>query len=337
MSREVILASRPSGALRASDLEVRDQALPVCGDGELRLAITYLSIDPFTRIFLDEHALGGALPGAPIGSVLPGAAIARVEESRAPGYARGDFVEGRFGWREAFVTGTAGIRKIEPELGATAAALGILGLPGLTAYTGIVGVIGIAEGETVIISSAAGSVGLIAGQIARRLGARTVGIAGGPAKCALVRDHGFDACVDYKAPDFEQALVAACPTGAQAYLDNVGGRVAMAAYAALGRGGRVALCGLLSLYQEEAGTPGDLGRFMRLIMSKGLSIQAYSTVQSCPPDALKDLSTWMGEGAIRLPQTTIDGLEKAPAAFVDLLEGRIRGKLVIRVADPSPG
>ena len=332
MTQEVFLKARPQGELRAADLGLREQALPPCGDGDVRLAIRYVSVDPFTRIFLDETVLGAALPGTALGAVLPGAAVGEVVESRSPTLRAGDLVEGRFGWREAHVTPAEGLRKLEPALGDGRAALGILGLPGTTAYGGIVTVLGIKPSETVIISSAAGGVGLIAGQIARCLGARAVGIAGGSAKCAMVLEHGFDACVDYKAADFDQTLLAACPGGAQAYFDNVGGKVAMAAYAALGRGGRVALCGLLSLYQGEGGDEGDLGRFMRLIMSRGLSIKAFSTVGLDQPAALVDLARWMEEGRIAVPETVVVGLASAPDAFVDLLAGRIAGKLVIKVS-----
>lgn len=331
MTRHIVLARRPDGALRASDLRLEETVLPPCGAGEVRVAIRYLSVDPFTRIFLDDHPLGGDMQGLPPGSVLPGAAVGEVIESRADGFVPGDRVEGRFGWREGIVTGTEGLRKLDPALGAPQAALGIMGLPGTTAYTGMITVAGIQAGETAIISSAAGAVGLIAGQIAKLKGARAVGIAGGPEKCAMVLDHGFDACVDYKAPGLEQALVDACPGGGHVYFDNVGGTVAMAAYAALGRGGRVALCGLLSLYQGEGGAAGDLGRFMRLIMARGLTIRAYGTIMLCPPEALPYLSAWMHAGAIRLPETVVDGLEAAPGAFAEMLTGAIRGKLIVRV------
>lgn len=332
VTREVVLAQRPQGVLQASDLRLEEQSLPLCGEGEMRLAIRYLSVDPFTRIFLDEHPLGGAMQGLPLGAVLPGAAVGEVVESRANGFEPGDMVEGRFGWREAIVTDAASARKLDPALGAPRAALGILGLPGTTGYTGIVTIAAIRDGEMAIISSAAGAVGLVAGQVAKARGARVVGIAGGAEKCAMVVDHGFDACVDYKAAGFEQALIDACPGGAQVYFDNVGGKVAMAAYAALGRGGRVALCGLLSLYQGENGEAGDLGRFMRLIMSRGLTIQAYSTIASCPPEALPELSRLMREGAIRLPETVVNGLAAAPQAFADMLTGSIKGKLILKLA-----
>lgn len=330
-STTVVLKTRPQGALEASDLRLANEPLPPVREGQVRLAIRFLSVDPFTRIFLDERPLGADLPGLPLGGSLPGAAVGEVMESRADGLAVGDFVEGRFGWRDSIVIDAAGLRRLDDALGQPQTALGILGLPGTTAYSGIIRVAGIQAGETAIISSAAGAVGLIAGQIAGLRGARVIGIAGGPEKCAMVRKLGFDDCIDYKAAGFDQALVAACPGGAQVYFDNVGGKVAMAAYAAMARGGRVALCGLLSLYQGEGGEAGDLGRFMRLIMSGGLKIQAYGTIQICPPEALSDLSRWMKEGRIHLPETVIDGLAAAPQAFADMLAGSIRGKLIVRI------
>lgn len=330
-STTVVLERRPRGALQAGDLRLVHEPLPDLGEGQVRLAVRFLSLDPFTRIFLDERPLGAEIPGLPLGTPLPGAAVGEVMESRADELAPGSFVEGRFGWRDSIVTDAAGLRRLDPELGPPQAALGILGLPGTTAYTGMITVAGIQPGETAIISSAAGAVGLIAGQIAKLRGARAVGIAGGPAKCAMVREHGFDDCIDYKVPDFESALIAACPGGGQVYFDNVGGKVAMAAYAALGRGGRVALCGLLSLYQGEGGEAGDLGRFMRLMMSRGLTVRAFGTINMCPPEALPDLSRWMNEGQIRLPETIVDGLAAAPQAFSDMLAGAIQGKLIVRI------
>jgi len=332
VTRAVVLARRPRLTLRSDDLRVAAIDLPPLGEGEVRVAVRCLSLEPFTRLYLDERLLGGAIPGIAIGAPLPGAGVGEVLESRHEGFVPGDFVEGRTGWCECAVVNGAALRKLDLALGDPAMALGILGLPGTTAYTGIVEVAGVRPGETVIVSSAAGAVGLIAGQIAKALGARAVGIAGGPDKCALVLEHGFDACVDYKAPGLAERLVEACPGGAQVYFDNVGGEVAMAAYGALAHGARVALCGLLSHYQDEGDEPGDLGRFMRLIMSKGLRVEAFATALRCPPSALPDLSRWMKEGAIRLPVTTVQGLDACPAAYVDLLEGRITGKLIVAIA-----
>lgn len=331
VSRAVVLVRRPRAVLAASDLRLEEQVPVPVADGEVRVAVRHVSLEPFTRLFLDERLLGGTTPGIPVGAPLPGAAVGEVVESRAAGLAPGDMVEGRLGWREEWVGSGAALRKLDPALGPARAALGIVGLPGTTAYTGMITIAGIAAGETAIISSAAGAVGLIAGQIAKARGARAIGIAGGAEKCAMVLEHGFDACLDYRAPDFEAALKAACPGGAQVYFDNVGGKVAMAAYGALGRGGRVALCGLLSLYEGEGGEAGDLGRFMRLIMMGGLSVRAFTTIVDCPAEALPELAGWMRGGQVRLPETTVEGLAAAPQAFVDLLGGAIKGKLIVNV------
>jgi len=327
----VVLVSRPHQALVPADLRLESQPLAMPGEGEVQVAVRFVSLEPFTRLFLDEVVLGRHIPGIPVGGVLPGAGVGEVVASRADALQVGDLVEGRLGWRDGWTGPAASLRKLDPSLGAPQTALGILGLPGLSAYTGMVTVAGIAAGETAIVSSAAGAVGLVAGQIARARGARAVGIAGGPEKCAMVVAHGFDACIDYRAPDFEARLAAACPGGAQVYFDNVGGKVAMAAYANLARGGRVALCGLLSVYQGEVGEAGDLGRFMRLIMSGGLTVKAFSTVVDCPPEALPDLSRWLKDGLIKLPETIVDGLGAAPAAFAGMLGGAVQGKLIVRV------
>lgn len=333
VNRQVVLARRPASVFETGDLRIEPAALPPPGPAEIRVRTRLLSVDPFTRLYLDEHLLGGTTPGLALGAVLPGAAVGEVVESRTDGFAPGDLVEGRIGWRETAVMPAAGLRRLDPSLGPAEAALGVTGLPGLTAHTGMITIGGIAPGQTVIVSSAAGSVGLIAGQIGKVLGARVVGIAGGPDKCRLALEHGFDACLDHRAPGLADALDAACPGGADLYFDNVGGVVSIAAYGALRRGATVALCGLLSLYQGDGGAvAADLGRLMRLIMNRGLTVRAFATFESVAPGAGEALAAWWRSGAVRLPQTIVEGIDAAPAAFAQLLAGGFRGKLLVRLS-----
>src|SRR5262249_34989816 len=224
--KQVVLRSRPVGNPRPEDFAVESAATPTAGPGELLLETHWLSPDPLIRFTLDEKPLTGP-NHVGIGDPMYGGAVSRVVTSDDPRFAVGDFVEGRTGWREYAVANPTRLplRKVDPTVAPLSTALGILGMPGQTAHACMIEIGRVQAGETVVISAAGGAVGTIAGQIGRKLGARVVGIAGGAKKCAAVEALGFDACVDYKAPDFADRLAAACPNRINVYVDNVGGTV----------------------------------------------------------------------------------------------------------------
>ena len=335
--KQVVLRARPQGNPRASDFAVEEAAPPSAGAGQLLLKTLFVSVDPYMRLGLDEKPLGGA-NAVPLGSVMNGGAVSRVEASDSPDFQVGDVVEGRSGWREyaAVDAKLPGLRKLAPGRASLSAALGMLGMPGQTAYVGIVDIGRVRAGETVVISAAAGAVGLAAGQVAKLLGATAVGIAGGPDKCRAVEAAGFDHCVDYKASTFAADLAAAVPQGVDVYFENVGGAVTRATLPLMKYGGRMPMCGFLSLYGygDEGPGPDQLPWLMRMIMLKGLEIRGFSGAVVGGQKALDQMRAWVEEGRLRVEETVVDGLDKAPEAFESLFHHNANvGKVVVKVAD----
>lgn len=337
--KQVVLASYAKGRPKPSDFRIEDVPVPRPGEGEILLKTLWLALDPLIRFAIDEELLSGATHHE-IGDVMVGPTVAKVIESNHPDYAAGDIVEGRGGWAEYVVLAPdrsdyrGPPRKVDPDLAPVSTALGALGGPGQTAYAGIVDTGRVKAGETVVISAAAGAVGSIAGQIARILGARVVGIAGGPEKCKALLDLGFDAAVDYKADDFEDRLRAALPNGADVYLDNVGGDVTMAVLPLLNRGARMPMCGYISYYGVGMEGPGPdrLPGFYRQIMAKGLEIKGFAGIMA-GPKGLEQIAEWIREGKLTYPETVVKGIEAAPEAFSSVFSGNsFVGKLLVKVA-----
>ena len=329
----VRIARHPEGAPRVEDFVSGEDGLPRPQDGELLLQVAYLSIDPYLRALLGARYLTGR---PPVGAVVPGAGLGVVVESRAAGFARGDVVVGECGWREYATLPAASARKVDPDLAPLSTALGVLGMPGLTAWAGLRTIGRPRRGETVLVSTAAGAVGSLAGQLARRDGARAVGIAGGPEKCRLaVEEFGYAACVDYKAADFESQLRAACPDGIDVYFDNVGGRVLEAALGILRKQARVILCGLIDQYNAAQRPPGpNLGPVIgaRATLTGLVVYDHFNRF----PDFLGEVAPALRRGEIRWREDVRRGLAAAPQAFVDLMQGANIGKMLVRV-DGDPG
>src|SRR5882757_9943924 len=334
--RQVVLRSRPAGNPHPSDFAIEEAPIPQPGPGQLLLKTLFLSLDPYMRLGLDEQPFGGA-NGVSIGAPMIGSTVSEVLESNSSAFAVGDLVEARTQWREfAAVNDTQpGIRKIRRDFAPLSAALGVLGMPGQTAYAGIVTIGRVKAGETVVISAAAGAVGCIAGQIAKILGARVVGIAGGPEKCRAVVALGFDACVDYKAPDFAGQLQADVPGGVDVYFENVGGAVTRAVLPLTNYGARIPMCGFISMYGigDTGPGPDQLPWLMRLIMLKGLEIRGFVGAVVGGAKAIEALETWLAAGRVQLRETVYDGLEAAPSAFSKMFESNNNiGKIIVRVA-----
>ncbi len=340
--KQIVLKHYAKGNPKAGDFELREVPVPVAGDRELLLRTLWLAVDPLFRFAIDEVRLSGALH-LELGDVMVGATVSEVIASNHPDYAPGDIVEGRTGWREYAVVAPdksdyrGPPRKLDPSLAPVSTALGVLGMPGQTAHGGMIDVCRPKPGETVAISAAAGAVGSIAGQIARILGARAVGIAGGPDKCKALLELGFDAAADYKAPDFAAQLKAACPKGIDAYFDNTGGDVTLEVFKNLNRGARMAMCGYIAYYGMgyEGPGPDHLPALYRTIMATGLEIRGFAGLMA-GPDALEDLARWVREGKIRSPEAVVEGIEAAPAAFASVFSGNnFVGKLLVKVAETS--
>lgn len=332
----IVLARRPHGAPVPEDFRIETVDIPEPGEGQLLLKTTFLSLDPYMRGRMNDTK-SYAKPVA-IGDVMEAGTVAEVVKSHHPDYAAGDLVLAYSGWQAYALSDGTALRKLDPHAAPPSTALGVLGMPGFTAYAGLLTIGKPKEGETVVVAAASGAVGSVVGQIARIKGARAVGIAGGPEKCAFVRDElGFDAVVDHKSPTFAEELAAACPEGIDVYFENVGGHVWDAVFPLLNDFARVPVCGLIAQYNDSGKATGTdrLPVLMREVLSRSLTIRGFIQREfvSQREDFYREASGWISSGQLRYREDIVDGLENAPEAFIGLLQGKNFGKLVIRVAD----
>ena len=268
---------------------------------------------------------------------MQGESVAVVMASKHPGYSEGDIVLAQTGWRAHALSDRADLRKLDPAVAPVTTGLGVLGMPGFTAYGGLRVIGKPAPGETVVVAAASGPVGSPVGQLAKIAGARAVGIAGGPKKCAYVKDElRFDAAIDHRDSDFAAKLAAACPNGVDVYFENVGGAIWQAVLPLLNKFARVPVSGLIAQYNGLP--PGDgtdrLPATMRQILSKSLTVRGFINNEFAAehyPDFLREVGADIAAGRIRYREDIVDGLERAPEAFIGMLEGRNFGKLIVRV------
>jgi NADPH2:quinone reductase len=333
------LRRRPHGELRPGDLELVEEPVPEPGDGQAVIRILRLSLDPTNRIWMSE--IRGYMPPVPIDDVMRGLGIGEVVESRNPELPVGAFVSGFTGWQEyMLVDDLSGLTMLpDPLPGPLEAFLGALGHTGITAWLGIELFGRPAEGETVVVSAAAGAVGSVAGQLAKHRGARVVGIAGGPEKCAhVVDDLGFDACVDHRSPTWRAELDAATPDLIDVDFENVGGPIMDHILGRLTIGARIALCGMISQYNgdDAAELLHGLVNVSQLIMQRA-TMTGFLVLDH--PDrygeAIAALAGLLAEGRLHYDETIVDGLENAPDTLAQLFDGSNTGKLLIRVAERS--
>ncbi len=330
INRQILLKSRPSGMPSAENFERVERPVPEPRDGEILTRTLFLSLDPYMRGRMSD-AKSYAAP-VPIGSVMTGQTVGRVVASRAAGFAEGDVVLGYGNWQDYAVLPAKAARKIDPALAPVSTALGVLGMPGRTAYVGLLDIGQPKPGETVVVSAASGAVGAVVGQIAKIKGCRAVGIAGGPEKCRYVVDElGFDACVDHRAPDFANALAAACPRGIDIDYENVGGAVLQAVWPQLNDFARVVICGLIAQYGDAVPRPGP---DLRSLLNKRITVRGFIVTDHAArtEDFLRDMPSWIRDGRVKYREDIVDGLERAPEAFIGLLQGKNFGKLIVRVA-----
>ncbi|TGU94372.1 NADP-dependent oxidoreductase [Mesorhizobium sp. M00.F.Ca.ET.151.01.1.1] len=330
----IVLAARPQGRPKRSDFRVESVAIGEPGEGELLLQILYLSLDPYMRGRMNA-ARSYAKP-VEIDGVMEGGTVARVVRSRHAGFAEGDIVLSHSGWQSFAVSDGVGLRKLDPAAAPVTTALGVLGMPGFTAYAGLLTIGRPRAGETVVVAAASGAVGSAVGQIARIKGARAVGIAGGPEKCAFVRQElGFDAVVDHRADNFAEQLKVACPGGIDVYFENVGGPVWDAVFPLLNELARVPVCGLIAQYNIPADSGADrLPALMQQVLHRSLTIRGFIQREFVDhrPAFYREMAEWIASGRVRYREDIVDGIGNAPQAFLGLLEGKNFGKLIVRVA-----
>ncbi|MBW4492871.1 MAG: NADP-dependent oxidoreductase [Oscillatoria princeps RMCB-10] len=336
INRQFRLASRPVGEIKDSDLEYREVPVPTPKDGEVLVRTIYLSLDPTNRIWMSD--MPQYMPPVEVGDVMRGINLGVVEESKNPNFKQGDLVSGLLGWQDyALAEGNTGVsitRLPQPLSAPLSAYLGVLGLTGCTAYFGLLDIGQPKQGETVVVSAAAGAVGSIAGQIAKIKGCRAVGIAGSDEKCRwIVEELGFDAAINYKTADVAQALAETCPNGIDVYFENVGGAILDAVLANLNLYARIPLCGFISAYNAKEPVPGPYN--LGMILMKRARVQGFivSDYFSRWPAAVSQLGQWLGEGKIKYAEDIVEGLENAPKALRKLFDGSNQGKLIVKVSE----
>jgi NADPH-dependent curcumin reductase CurA len=323
------LAVRPTGLPSRDTWELTEEPVPEPGEGEALVRVLYASLDPAMRTWLNEGE--SYVPPVQIGDVMRAIGVGQVMASRDPHFEEGDHVTGLFGIQRYAVLRAEGLQKIDPDLAPLTTYLNALGIPGMTAYFGLLEIGRPEEGQTVVVSAAAGAVGSLAGQIARIRGCRVVGIAGGPEKCRLLtEEYGFDAAVDYRAGDVSRELRAQCPDGIDVYFDNVGGEILEAALRNLARGARVVLCGAVSQYNEGAmrGPRNYMALLIKRARMEGFVVFDFAGRY---PEAAQEIAGWIAEGKLRSREHVVDGLETFPETLLMLYDGANTGKLVLNV------
>lgn len=331
-SRQYRLAARPVGKVKDSDWELVEAEIPEPGQNQFTVQVTHLSIDPAMRGWM--NAGRSYVPPVEIGEVMRALALGRVIASAHPDFAEGDVVQGMFGVQEHALSDGQGVQKLDLAAGVSPAAyLGALGMTGLTAYFGLLDVGRLQDGDTVLVSGAAGAVGSVAGQIAKIKGARVIGVAGGPEKCRLLTEElGFDAAIDYKAGDLQAALREHTPKRVDVFFDNVGGEILNQGLTRLARGARVVICGAISQYNSAEGMSGPTN-YMALLVSRasmtGFVVFDYADRY---PEAIAELSRWLSEGRLTSIEHTVRGhIESFPDTLLALFEGTNTGKLVLEL------
>lgn len=331
-NRHVIVRTLPQGELGCDHFELTEAPRPEPAEGEVLLRTILMSIDAANRAWMQGATYREAVKA---GDAMHTYAVCEVVESRSDRLAPGDIVAAESVWAD-YVARPARLCQKLPPMKPLSHLMSVYGIAGKTAFHGLMSVGQPMPGETVVVSAAAGSVGGYVGQIAKAIGCRAVGIAGGAEKCAWVTEElGFDACVDYRDPGFFKALRAACPDGADVYFDNVGGEVLEKTLFVMNERGRVACCGAISQYDSTAPTgPRNLPG---LVVTKRLRMEGFIVMDFARQDAtaLRALQNWVQSGQIKVFEDVVDGLENAPAALIGLLAGDNRGKRLVRVA-PDP-
>ena len=329
-NRQITLAARPVGLPQDSDFALVEIPVPEPGAGEVLVRSRWLSLDPYMRGRMSTAR--SYAKSTEIGEVMTGQVVGEVVASQDSRYEPGDEVVGQLGWQDYAVARGGSVRKIDTALVPPQAYLHVLGTTGLTAYFGLFDVARPKPGDTVVVSGAAGAVGQVTGQLAKIAGCRAVGIAGGAAKVADLKElYGYDAGIDYKADDVNAALKETCPRGVDVYFDNVGGALSETVFRRLAQGARIAICGQISQYNltEPELAPRNLG-FLIVFRARmeGFLVSDYAHRFG---EGLRRLGGWLADGRLRYQEDVTEGLENAPRAFIGMLQGENRGKTLVKL------
>lgn len=336
--RKIVLASRPTGMPTDDNLHLVETPMVEPGPDQILTRTIYMSLDPYMRGRMNVSRSYAA--NVELGDTMVGGTVGQVVKSNYAGLEPGDFVLTSDGWQEYGVSDGKHARKLDPSAAPISLALSVLGMPGMTAYVGLLDFGRPEPGETVVVSAASGAVGSVVGQIAKVKGARAVGIAGGPDKCAYVKNElGFDDCVDYKADDFKERLKAACPNEINVYFENVGGKVFEVVLDQLADFARIPLCGRIANYNDSEAPPGPnlLPKTMGIFLTRRVSLRGFIVSNHADRAGAfhRDMAQWLGEGRIKYREDITEGIETARDAFRGLLTGKNFGKQLVRLS-PDP-
>ncbi|KHE72709.1 NADP-dependent oxidoreductase [Halobacillus sp. BBL2006] len=333
MNHEIHLVKRPEAEPTHEHLNMVESEKPAPVEGEILVKMLYISVDPYMRGRMNDTK--SYIPPFELNAPIEGGAIAEVVTSNASGLTEGDIITGMLPWKEYAVAKADSVRKIDPSLGPITTSLGILGMPGLTAYFGLMDIGQPNEGETIVVSGAAGAVGSTVVQIGKIVGCRVVGIAGSDEKTSYLKEQlGVDEAINYKKENVYEALQNACPNGIDVYFDNVGGDISDAVYPQLNKFARISQCGAIASYN----VPNDQGPRMQMHLIKSSALIKGFTVgdyQDRFKEGFDHLSKWLKEDKLTYEETVVEGFENIPDAFFGLFEGSNLGKQLVKVAEPS--
>ncbi len=332
-NKQVRLASRPSGWVTADNFTLTEEAVPEVGQGQLLVRNLFMSVDPYMRGRMNKAK--SYVPSFQVGEVLQAGVVGEVTASSNKDYAEGDFVTGMLGWENYSLSDGTGLHKVPKGPAPLSYHLGILGMPGMTAYVGLHTIGKAQPGETVFVSAASGAVGSVVGQLAKLHGCTVTGCAGADDKVDLLKaEFGYDAAFNYRqSQSLPKSISEVCPDGIDVDFENVGGEIFEAVLWNMREFGRVALCGMISNYNDEELQPGPRG--MMVIIGRRLTIQGFIVTDhlEAGKEYVSKAIRWLAEGKLKYRETIAEGIENAPSAFIDLLQGKNIGKQIVRLAD----
>ena len=331
LNHQIRLAIRPVGMPQRSDWHFTTEPIPTPGPAEVLIQTLYISLDPAMRGWM--NAGKSYIPPVELGEVMRAGTAGRITASNHPSFVVGDYVTGGSGVQEYVLSDGKGLTKVDLSIAPLPAYLSTLGMPGMTAYFGLLDTGQPKEGETLVVSGAAGAVGSVVGQIAKLKGCRVVGIAGGDRKCRYaVEVLGFDACVDYKTGDLRQELKEACPSGVDVYFDNVGGDILDTVLTLINRKARIVICGAISQYNNTEPVKGP-SNYLSLLVNRA-RMEGIVVFDNAPRygEAARQMVQWMREGRLHHREDIVDSLDAFPETLLKLFNGDNFGKLLLRVA-----
>ena len=331
MNKTIILNSRPVGKPQLSDFKLVEEEMPEIKEGEVLLKTKFVSVDPYLRGRMSDAK--SYVPPFELQKVMSSGVVAEVTESQNEKFKKGDFVSGMLSWKEFQTSKVENLLKIDGKIAPLSNYLGVLGMTGLTAYFGLTEIGKPQKGETLVVSGAAGAVGSIVGQIGKILGCRVIGIAGTDEKVEMLKSKfGFDEGINYNTTkDMTKAIAEACPNGVDVYYDNVGGTISDSVHSNIYRLGRIIVCGAISAYNDTSIPQGP--RVEHFLIRKSALMQGFIVGNYAEkfPEGMKHLSQWLKEGKLTYSETIVDGFENIPQAFLDLFEGKNKGKMIVKI------